>query len=130
MAGNRNEGIVQSGGSIEAGALAVGRGSRAVHAGDRGREAVGAAIDRLDETIRRAQLDGAELDSLRASIEELRAQLAAPKPKRILLESLLTSIEAAAGAVGGVARRDARTRALPRGDVLSLPMPHRRHGRA
>lgn len=102
-----NQGLQQSGGSISAEVLAVGRNARAtktVAGGDEpGRKEL---HDRLDALIAALREHGEALPA-RAEIEDtteqVKAELEQPKPNRLTLTSLLGGIAEGAKTVGAVA---------------------------
>jgi hypothetical protein len=97
----RNEGIVVSGGSFSAGAVAAGRGATAV-------QQEGGEASRLAAELREL-LAGHE--AARADADAVVAELATPSPAHGRLRELLDGIAGAAGGLTGVATAVAALRA-------------------
>jgi hypothetical protein len=104
----RNEGIVQHGGTIDAGALAVGRGARAVQRV----EAAASTLDgpevaaRLRELTALLAAHAGELerpDDVLAAAETVAEELTRPEPSRVTLAGVLDGIAGAASGVGAIA---------------------------
>lgn len=106
-----NEGLIQSGGSIQAGAMAVGRGAAAHNMSstvsdalrESGRDPI---ADRLDELLRALRDHGAELpdpDGVRGSAGAVVDELAKDEPNKITVLGILSGIRDAVGSVSGIA---------------------------
>jgi hypothetical protein len=104
-----NEGIVQHGGSIDAGALAVGRRARAIQRVDAAASALGdrdeiAARLREITALLLAHADELEQpDELLAATGTVAEELTRPQPNRLTVSSLLAGIAGAASSVTGIA---------------------------
>jgi hypothetical protein len=107
----RNEGVIVTGGRIEAGALAVGRGahaSQAVHRAaadlaERGRTEV---ADRLEALIRELEQHAGRLDNadeLKESTEVVARELAKDEPNRTTVTGVLAGITAGVQSITSVA---------------------------
>jgi translation initiation factor 2B subunit (eIF-2B alpha/beta/delta family) len=106
----RNEGISMSGGRIEAGALAIGRGARATNVV----EAAGQTLtgrgqaelaDRLADLVRQLEAHASRLDNadeLRETTEAVASELAKDKPNRITVTGLLDGLAKGVGSVAGL----------------------------
>ena len=104
-----NEGIIQHGGSMNAGALAVGRRARAIGRIDAAASSLGDRDDiaaRLREITALLVEHADELeqpDDLLAATGTVAEELARPEPNRLTLSSLLSAIASAASGVTGIA---------------------------
>ena len=107
----RNEGIVVSGGTIQAGALAVGRRARASQVvqdagrslAERGQSEV---AERLEQLLRELEAHAAQLsnaDEVRESTELLARELAKPAPNRTTVSGVLGGIVDSVKSVAGLA---------------------------
>jgi hypothetical protein len=99
---HHNEGIVVSGGRLEAGALAVGRGARAQQAPV---EAVPELTELLRRLTRAIEQHAAELPhapELLAATETVAREVARPQPNRLTVRALLAGIAEAAGGIAGI----------------------------
>ena len=102
-----NEGLHQSGGSIRAEVVSVGRNARATkttYCGeDSGRREV---LDKLDALIAALREHGDALPrraEIENTTERVKAELEQPKPNRLTLTALLSGIAESSKAVGAVA---------------------------
>jgi Family of unknown function (DUF5955) len=106
--GNHNEGVQMSGGRIDAGAFAVGRGATATNTvgstpDDPGRAEISR---RLDELLRQLEAAGPRLDD-RAEIAEstqvVAEELGKEHPNKTTVTGVLTGIAGAVASVTGLA---------------------------
>jgi hypothetical protein len=110
MDDRRNEGILMSGGRIDAGALAVGRNAQATNvveaAGRTLRERGQPEIaDRLAELVRLLEAHAPQLDNadeLQATTEVVAAELAKEKPNKITVTGLLRGLADGVRSVAGL----------------------------
>jgi hypothetical protein len=112
-----NEGIVQHGGTINAGAIAVGRGARALQRVD----AAASTLDdqrevatRLRELTALLVAHAEELerpDDVLVAAETVAEELTRPQPSRLTLTGVLEGIVGAASGVSGIAAAVAALRA-------------------
>jgi hypothetical protein len=107
MGNHYNEGIWISGGRIEAGALAVGRGASVGTvtgmSSDPGREEI---AQRLDELLRRLATEGDRLrdrDEVREATQVVVDELGKQQPNKTTVTGVLTGIAGAVTSVAGLA---------------------------
>jgi hypothetical protein len=102
-----NEGIWMSGGRIDAGALAVGRGARASHGPAAMADPERAEIDRrLEELLRRLEVDAGRLENseeVRDATQVVADELRKDRPNKTTITGVLTGIAAAVASVSGLA---------------------------
>ncbi|TQM37823.1 DUF5955 family protein [Pseudonocardia cypriaca] len=102
-----NEGIQMSGGRIDAGALAVGRGARAVQGRDPHADPARAEINsRLEELLRRLDADAGRLENpeeVRDATQVVANELGKDRPNKTTITGVLTGIAAAVASVSGLA---------------------------
>ncbi len=100
-----NQGIVMSGGTITAGALAVGPHAQATHqtvSGDPARQEV---LDKLQALVQALQAHAAELhnaDELAQSTTLIAREVAQPQPNKLTIQALLQGIAQNVQSVGSV----------------------------
>jgi hypothetical protein len=107
----RNEGIIQRGGSLQAGALAVGRGASAVQQVDAaaaqlerdGEAEVARRLRDLTELIQTHAAGLQQPDDVLSSAGLVADEIARPEPNRLTVSALLEGISRAAGGVTGIA---------------------------
>lgn len=105
-----NEGIIISGGTLRADALAVGRYSRAIHAVGAAREALTErgeqdVAERMGELMEQLRLHADELRNpgeLLEATESVAAELTREKPNKLTAIGVLTGIAGAVASVAGV----------------------------
>lgn len=113
----RNEGIVQHGGTISAGAIAVGRGARALQRVDAAASAladqreVGSRLQELTALLVAHVGELERPDDVLAAAETVAEELTRPQPNRLTLTGVLEGIVGAASGVSGVAAAVAALRA-------------------
>jgi hypothetical protein len=107
MRDNHNEGVQISGGRIDAGAFAVGRGASATNVtgatADPGRQEI---ARRLDLLLARLEAEGGALDreaEVRESTEVVAGELKKDKPNKTTVVGVLTGIAGAVTSVAGLA---------------------------
>jgi len=106
-----NEGIVVTGGSVQAGAIAVGRGARATQniAGSAaalegtGHQEIADLLRRLTQLIEQHADDLERPEELLESTATVAQEVAGDQPNRLTLRALLAGIAEAAGGVTSVA---------------------------
>lgn len=107
MRGSGNEGIWMSGGRIDAGALAVGRGAQAIQGRDADPDPARAEVyRRLEELLRRLEADAERLENpeeVRDATQVVADELRKDKPNKTTITGVLTSIAAAVTSVSGLA---------------------------
>jgi hypothetical protein len=113
----RNEGIVQHGGTISAGAIAVGRGARALERVD---AAASTLVDQREVAARLHELTAllvahaGELErpeDVLGAAEMVAEELTRPQPNHLTVKGVLEGIVGAASGVGGIAAAVASLRA-------------------
>lgn len=92
----KNEGVIQHGGSINAGNLAVGRGATATQyqsaSSDAGLAAVQAQLDKVLELLATKSHEIPDHEDVVQSAQSLKQELDKDKPNKLTLKSLLSGI--------------------------------------
>jgi hypothetical protein len=108
----RNQGIIVTGGSLQADVLAVGPGARAIKnvtaaadtlAAD-GRQELAERLRALTEAIQAHAGDLQAPDQMAQSAEVVANELTQPEPNRLTIKAVLTGLAQAAGSVAAVAQ--------------------------
>lgn len=108
MAEGRNEGISMTGGAINTGALAVGRGARAHNVpADLTARGHGEVAQRLEELLRQLEAHAQQVpnvDDVREAARTVTDELAKERPNKTTVTGVLSGISESVQSVAGLAR--------------------------
>lgn len=109
----RNEGINVSGGSLNAGQIAVGRGAQAVqktynlanHLGETGQLEVAEAIAELLKTLEANSNKIIDQEEVTQAVQQIAEEAQKEKPNKFTLKGLLSTLRESVGSVAEIAEK-------------------------
>ena len=100
---NRNDGIVVTGGQVQAGAIAAGRNAQARGwIGSAGEEELRAGLDRLAALVRENAEQIEDSEALVAALDKASEEASTAKPSRVLLTAIIDQVANSAKSVTAI----------------------------